>query len=87
MEPLKPSELLQLFNKFAGRTVLDPERLTCDEDDTIMEMRDIAEDNGLTLRVVFPGMVPIMSPCTGRVNAMVEKDTDGKLRVKRFSLG
>lgn len=54
----------------------------------VQEMEKTASDNGLTLRVWLPGIVGTMDYRTDRVNAHIEKETDGKYRVSsRFNIG
>lgn len=52
------------------------------------EMQDEASKHGLTLRLFWPGMAGTMDCRNDRVNAHIEKGTDGKWRVGRhFGIG
>jgi hypothetical protein len=81
-----PGNISALFNKFAGREVLAPTAMGIDP--TIQEMKKLADDNGLRLRVLFPGMMKTMDHCPDRIIVHIEEGMDGKYRVgKRFSVG
>lgn len=56
---------------------------------TIQEMKKVAEDNGLKLRIFWPSRsAGTMDYRTDRVNAYIEKAPDGKYRVSnKFSIG
>lgn len=79
-------KITDLFNKFAGKEVLSP--IMSMPDPVIAEMKQLANDNGLKLRVWFPNTVGTMDYQPDRVNAHIEKGADGKYRVSnRFNLG
>ena len=66
-------------------TVIEP----ANKDEPLFkEMQDEAKKNGLSLRLFWPGMMGTMDYRTDRVNANIEKSSDGKWRVgKHFSIG
>ena len=79
-------DLSALFNKFVGKEVQSP--VLSSPDPVIEEMKEVACDNGLVLRVWFPGMMGTMDHRLDRLNARIEKDADGKWRVgSKFNLG
>ncbi|MBI3441178.1 MAG: hypothetical protein HY052_05170 [Proteobacteria bacterium] len=80
-------DITRLFNKFAGKEVKDPKRVTTDIDLVLLGMAEVAKKNGLKLRVFFPGMVGTMDYKANRVNANIKKGTDGKYRVSHFTAG
>ncbi len=81
-------DLSAIFGKFAGQQVKDPNRLTADIDTVAEQMRDTAKQHGLTLRLKFPGMMYTQDAKPNRVNADVEKDANGALRIKgNFRIG
>ena len=84
---MEPRNLNKIFGKFAGRELLDPKRMTCEEDPVIEEMQVEAAKNSLTLQVLFPNTGSDCSFNPNRVNAVVEKGADGKYRVSTFDLG
>ncbi|MBI3441009.1 MAG: hypothetical protein HY052_04280 [Proteobacteria bacterium] len=84
----------QLFNQFAGREVPMTEQCVetrnggytlvkpaNEKDPTIEDMKRVAEDNGLILRVSFPGMMSAKDYRLDRVNVFIERDGEGKYRV------
>lgn len=57
-------------------------------DPTLTEMSEEARKNGLTLRVLWPGKGYTDDYMRTRVNAHIEKGTDGKYRVSgKFDIG
>jgi len=85
---MAPKNVTELFNKFAGRELKDPGRVTCDIDSTLGEIEQVAKDNGLKLRIWFPGTVGTMDYRTDRINVHVEKDAAGKFIVSdKFKIG
>ena len=57
-------------------------------DPTLAEMNQIASQNGLNLRVWWPGIMGTMDYRTDRVNAHIKKGDDGKWRVAdNFNIG
>lgn len=94
-------DVSHIFNKFAGREVPMKEepvvvrgktytqtKLVDENDATLQEMRDAAKAAGLRLRVWLPGTMGTMDYRTDRVNAHVEKGSDGKYRVgTKFNIG
>jgi hypothetical protein len=101
MSSFHPSYISQMFNHFAGREVPLVEKnmtyrgqnytqleLKNSPDPVLEEMRQLAEDKGLTLRVWWPGVAGTMDIRNDRVNAHIQKDEDGKWRVApQFSIG
>lgn len=80
---MKP-KFTDLFNRFAGREVNREDK----NDPTIQEMKKVAADKGLTLRVLFPDTMVTEEYMFRRVNARVEKGADGKWRIGRnFNMG
>ena len=80
--------LTAIFGKFAGQPLKDPRRLTADIDTVAEQMREIAKQHGLTLRLKFPGMMHTQDARRDRVNADVERDAAGNFRVKgNFRIG
>ncbi len=96
--------ILKEFNKFAGKevqvtqvvhkrirrgveetmteTMLDP------NDPVIAEMNHVAEVHGMILRTSLPGQMGTDDARWDRVNVDIEKDNDGKYRVrKNFNIG
>jgi hypothetical protein len=78
-------DITSLFNKFAGKELRHPN--TYDIDPVQEEMAKIAKDNGLRLRVWFPGSIGTCDYDLSRVNVHVNRDPDGKYRIKSFSRG
>jgi hypothetical protein len=94
-------DVSHLFNKFAGREVPMKEepftirgrtytqvKLADENDPTVQALRDEAKAHGLSMRVWWPGIAGTADFRMDRVNAHIEKGTDGKYRVgPRFDLG
>lgn len=96
-------QLSSIFGKFAGKEVpliereyeigSQPKKIKQWEpvninDPTISEMRKTAADNGLVLRLFWPGMGGDNFYRTDRVNAWLEKGKDDKWRVaNKFTIG
>jgi hypothetical protein len=94
-------DVSDIFNKFAGREVPMKEepfvirgktytqvRLADENDPTVKELHDDAKAKGLSLRLWWPGMAGTADFRMDRVNAHIEKATDGKWRISnRFDLG
>ncbi|MEZ0223981.1 MAG: hypothetical protein ACAH83_05465 [Alphaproteobacteria bacterium] len=94
-------DVSHLFNKFAGREVPMKEEpfvirgktytqvtLADDNDPTVQEIEQEAKKNGLQLRLWWPGVAGTADYRMDRVNAHIEKSTDGKYRISsRFDLG
>jgi hypothetical protein len=75
-------DITTLFNKFAGKEVIDS-----DKDPVLKEMAKLAKANGFQLRVWFPDSAGTMDHRTDRINAHVEED-NGKYRISsNFSIG
>lgn len=72
-----------------GKTHEIPVIELADQDDpTVKEMREAAAQNGLNLRLWWEGTVGTMDFRTDRVNATIERCSDGKWRVSReFRIG
>ena len=82
-------DITKLFNKFVGQGLQDPMRVTTDIDETLEQMEKVAKDNGLRLRVIFPGAGFDEAMFPDRVTVRVDKSTDSryKYRIKSFSAG
>jgi hypothetical protein len=80
-------DITKIFNKFAGKEVyLSRNNLVVDE--TLEEMKKVAGDNGLTLRLHTPWAVITDDHCDDRVNVYLDKGADGKYRISnRFRIG
>jgi len=67
---------------------LDEVRFANQDDPTIKAMQQVAKSHGLAVRIKIPGMAYTMDYRTDRVNAYVEKGTDGKWRIgNQFRIG
>lgn len=97
-------DISSLFNKYAGKEVqviehhrsmmIGGQKFDFDEvnpvkdEPTLAAMKKTAEENGLRLRVWFPGWAGTCDYDTKRVNVDVDKAPDGKWRVgSKFSFG
>jgi len=81
------SEITRQFNRFAGKEVYIS-RNNWVVDETLEEIKKVAKDNGLILRLHTPGAVITDDHCPDRINVYIEKGTDGKTRIgKHFDLG
>lgn len=79
-------DLTNIFNKFVGKEVIPPTSFKIDP--TLSEMSQVAQANGLKLRVMYPGMAGSMEFDDSRANTYIEQQNDGKYRVSnRFNLG
>ncbi|WP_435641438.1 hypothetical protein [Micavibrio aeruginosavorus] len=74
-------DLSKIFGQFAGQTLKNPQRMTCDMDDVLTNMQDVAAQNGLTLRVKWEGRMHDQMHNPNRVNVNVETGADGKIRI------
>lgn len=96
------NDLLSIFNKYAGREVAVAEKTVHLEklnytfteahldynDPAIKELEADANKAGLDLRVWTPGSVGTMDVQDNRLNARVDKESDGKYRIQKdFYLG
>jgi len=96
--------ITQKFNSFAGKEVDVIEadgylsingnglsfgrRRVLDEDPTVQEMRAVAEEHGMVLRLWFSKAVSSCDYRTDRLNAYVVKGRDGRYRIgKDFHVG
>lgn len=84
--------IIALFNQFTGKEVHIPEAREWDctlvPDETMIDMQQLANENGLQLRAVYPEDAPAKQPCSNRLNAQIKKCGDGKYRVtNNFSIG
>ncbi|MEZ0223982.1 MAG: hypothetical protein ACAH83_05470 [Alphaproteobacteria bacterium] len=71
-----------VIKKFTAVSLADP------ADPTLKEMSDEATKNGLKLRVLWPGKGSTDDYDRNRVNAHIEKGTDGKWHVgRKFDIG
>lgn len=75
--------------KLQSRTIKGTQlELANKNDPTIAEMEKTAAENGLSLRLWWPGIMGTMDYREDRVNAHLEKDKGGKWRVSsKFNLG
>jgi hypothetical protein len=97
-------KLSQLFNRFVGREVPLVERnyeigkdrkplkqleLVNADDPTLREMRQVAQQHNLSLRVWWPGVTTHkMDFRHDRANTFIEQGQDGRWRVaNRFTIG
>ena len=63
-------------------------KLANENDPVLKEMHKVAAENGLSLRVMWPGMMTTMDFRTDRANANIEKAADGKWRIANsFGIG
>lgn len=76
-----------VFNQFAGKTLLNPGRITADVDTVLMEMEDVAKANGVRLRVLFPDRMHTMDYRTDRINAHVVENPNGTYTISSFNIG
>jgi hypothetical protein len=85
---MERKDITSLFNKFAGKELKDPNRLTTDIDNTFHEMQQIASNHGYKLRVFFPGDRGTTDARPDRVNVYVENNAEGRLIIQnRFKIG
>ena len=100
MDPLEPSEILELFNKFSGKEIPVHELFDSATNETlnvdilnqpepvIEEMKKVAAGQGYHFRVCIPGKRITKEYNTNRINASIEKGADGKWRVSnKFKIG
>ncbi|TAL38956.1 MAG: hypothetical protein EPN97_03190 [Alphaproteobacteria bacterium] len=81
-EETKTMRIGCVIKKLTAVSLADP------ADPTLKEMSDEARKNGLQLRVLWPGKGYTDDYVRTRVNAHIEKGTDGKYRVSRkFDIG
>lgn len=97
-------DVSKIFNKFAGREIEMVEttkrygsrirgiykELSLKDpcDPTLTEMAKVAKENGLTLRILWPGLAGTMEMRPDRVTTYIEKQLDGKYRISnRFDIG
>lgn len=80
----KPYEI-----KIGEKTITGTQlELANDNDPTLAEMNELAEQNGLSLRVFWPGIMGTADIQPNRINAHLEEGADGKWRVSgNFTLG
>ncbi len=84
----KSSDLTAIFGKFSGKTLKNPDRLTCDIDQTMYALEETAALNGLTLRVLFPGRPFTKDLRDDRVNIHVTEEANGAFRISsNFTIG
>lgn len=86
----RAKSILDLFNQYAGREINVVENgpvATLNENNPlIQEIRKLAEDNGLRLRIKLPGMRFTMEVNNNRVNFRAEKK-NGQWLLSKPSLG
>lgn len=94
-------DLSRHFNKFAGQEIPLKEEsfkkgrrtyrhlaLENKDDPVLKDMRDTAAQNGLSLRLLWPGAIATRDLRSDRVNAHLEQDAAGTWRVgKHFGIG
>jgi hypothetical protein len=97
-------DLTVLFNKFAGKEIPMTEKMQsygpgirgvfkvvelADHNNPIIKaMGQLAQANGLSLRLLWPGVVGTMDFNPNRITANIEKEADGKYRVSGdFKIG
>ena len=80
-------DLNKIFGKYAGQTLLDPNRKTVLLDYTLLALEGDAIKHGLFLRMNWDGQ-PAQHPNPKRLNVNVETRADGKIYIKPdFHLG
>lgn len=85
IEMVESSRSVKIGGKDQTRTMA---RLADPQNPIIAEMREAAAEAGLRLRLWLPGSAGTRDFRYDRVNAHVEKNSDGKYRVaNRFSIG
>ena len=75
-------DLIKIFAQFSGQTLKDPARMTCDTDDVLAKMQEIAKQNGISLRVKWEGWTHDTMHTPDRINVNVETDANGQIRIK-----
>ena len=81
-------DLNKIFGHFAGQTLKNPDRMTCDMDDVLTDMQEVAAKHGLTLRVKWEGRLFDQMHNPNRVNVGVATGPDGKIRITpNFQIG
>jgi hypothetical protein len=81
-------DVSKLFNKFAGKKISGPTGRTFDP--VKEELFKIGDDNGLNVRIIYPGQMVTEDYRLDRVNVNVEQDTAGGFRISKnnnFGLG
>lgn len=77
--------LKQIFGKFSGQPLLNPDRLTCDVDPVVEAIREEAAQHGLEVLVEFPGKPRIPDTRQDRLRVEVNNDC-GTYRVRDFRI-
>lgn len=78
--------LKEIFGRFSGQTILNPQRLTCDTDTVVEAIRAEAAEHGLDVLVEYPGTPKI--PDTRQDRLRVELNNDcGVYKVRGFRIG
>jgi hypothetical protein len=97
-------DLTKLFNQFAGKEIPMTETtkkyangargiyrevaLADPKHPTLQAMEKTAQANGLTLRVLWDGVMGTMDMNPNRINAYIKKEADGKYRISgNFKIG
>lgn len=78
--------LTQIFGKFSGQTILNPNRMTCDVDMVLEEIRAEAEQHGLDVLVEYPGAQNIPDSRQDRLRVELNNDR-GTYKVRDFRIG
>lgn len=80
--------LQDIFGKYAGQTLKDPMRVSCDIDDVLEDIKATASQHGYSLRVQWPSSCGDCRQNMGRVNIAVKEEGNGKLYIQnQFWLG
>ena len=80
--------LQDIFGKYAGQTLKDPMRVTCDVDSVLEEIKATAAQHGYSLRVQWPNACGDCRKNISRVNLAVKEEGNGKLYIQnKFWLG
>jgi hypothetical protein len=74
-------DLKAIFGKYAGQTLKDPNRLSCDIDSTAAAMQKTAADYGFKLSLKFPHTTMTTGAGKHQVDIDVEKNKAGKFVV------
>ncbi len=71
-----------------GKTEILKANMLVENEPTIQAMQKLADDKGLTLRILWPNSGMTDDVQTNRINVHVVKEQDGKYRIgKKFTVG
>lgn len=76
-----------IATRFAGPVRYTSLKLHNKNDPVVAAMKEAAEQNGLKFQLCWPGCGGNLFFRKNRVNAHIEKASDGKWRVARFEIG